>query len=870
MNNFRPYGPRDEPSTPDGDSAFVGVEERIAPQLLPAGYLSEAKNARFRNGRAGTRDGITLLPWMKGDGLTPFAEVYGAAVFNDPNQSGQWILIAADGGVWKTRPNATATAVPMPAGITLTAATFKKFIQANSAIILLRGLDDEPLQCTALSEGFKTIPIRNQWAVTFDHATNRVGLAAHNLLNGDPVKFTGAGVPPQITAGQTYYVLETPNADAFTFAAAPGGNQVTWNTGAADTAVDDGTVEVLDGAANIPPANDGIFHLNRLFLINGKDTLAVSDIGDFTRYQPIQAVFRINEGDSHTLLSLAQFNEDTLIFFKSGSVLKALGISGDLTQAQGPLNVTPAYGAAGAQAVTTYGNDLYWLTSELRISSLRLTELNKEQGTNTALSDPLIRTFGRINAGCAGAARLAVYDGFLHVALPLDDANIVSTTNRAVSIIPGEEAEYATGAPFAVGVTPGKRYQYRQGEFGGSLVNGTETLQGDADFVAQETPVYLLPLDTLVGAYPVQDTVKEVLATGVNNAVAVYDFLNQAWAGSDEADGVTVVKDFVKFIFGGRERLGFIGADGWLHLYGDGMEDEKLLPLDAPYVDLLVERTNILYGGSTIQVNNSAVITTDPGSQSNTSTTWGTAGDPRANIWSDGGGSAGYNPLLPDAWINPGTSPHVTAQQIEWGVRFIGIAGFPAEQPNLPDVKINGTLVRNGEFAWARLDSHSGSEITPVPIETTLRLRAYLCQRTEAKRYTCMALQLATWSPKYTLSTLVQGIGTETVYAQDQTRDRLKYFSQFDTPDWDPTNANDDYAAPGREDYSWQATNAGILLGADGVDFDAHQEYVHRLPISERGLWLAPKIVNTQGRLELVLAGMEAQAGDVLGGIAVN
>lgn len=850
MNNLVPYGPLDEVSMPDGDRAFVGVDERIAPQLLAAGYVSGAKNMRFRNNRAGTRDGITLLPWMKGTGLTPFTEVYGGAVFSDPNQSGQWILVAADGGVWKTRPNAVAQTVPLPEGVTLTAGTFKKFIQANSAIVLLRGFDDEPLQCTDLNEGFKTIPIRNTWPVTFDHATNRIGLEAHNLLIGDPVRFTGASVPPQITVDKTYYVLDTPNADSFTITEPPIGTAITFNTSDTDTTVDTGTVEVLDGASNIPPSDNGVFHLNRLFLINGKDTLVVSDIGDFTRYLPIQSVFRINEGDSHTLLALAQFNKDTMLFFKSGSVLKALGISGDLSEAAGPFNVTPAYGIAGPDAVVAHGTNIFWLTSEFRVSSLRLTEFNEDQGTNTALSDPLLQTFGRINAGYASAARLAVFDGFLHVALPLDDANLVSDTE----IVP-EGLTYA-GFPVPVaitGLTVGQTYQYRQGANGGSLVNGTETLEGDADFVAQDTTVDLIQDDNNAAQdLPVTESIKQVLATGINTAVAVYDFLNQAWCGSDEAAGVTLVKDWLKFQYGGRERLGFIGADGWLHLYGEGFEDEKLLPVEAPYVDVLADRiTELADGVSTIRVNNGDTVVAVL-QEVNDTDIWGiNFGVERENL---GDGFAG---LL---WAAPFTTP----EQIDYGIRFVATNGV------LPEIKIDGVVVANGVAGWAFVDSHSGSEITPVPIVSWVRPRAYLCQMDATKRYTCLALQLATWSPDYTIKTLVQGTGTETAQAEDQTRDRLKYFDQFDKDDWIPTNENEDFAEPGREDYSWQATNEGILLGSEGVDFDTHQEYVHRIPISERGLWLQPDITCNEGRLELVAVAMEAQQGDVLGGIAVN
>ena len=81
---------------------------------------------------------------------------------------------------------------------------------------------------------------------------------------------------------------------------------------------------------------------------------------------------------------------------------------------------------------------------------------------------------------------------------------------------------------------------------------------------------------------------------------------------------------------------------------------------------------------------------------------------------------------------------------------------------------------------------------------------------------------------------------------------------------------NEDYHAPGREDYSFVEAGQGLWLGADGVNPDQHQTYVHRVPVSERGLWLQLDITNTTGRLELIASALEAQAGEVLGGLSVN
>jgi hypothetical protein len=458
MNLVQQYGPKDESSTPANDLKFVGVDERQPAAQVDPGYVCGARNSRFRNGRIEPREGIGLLPWMKGNGLTPFTETYGGGVFSDPNQSGEWILIAADGGVWKTRPNRTCLPVPLPDGETLTAATFKKFIQANAAIILLRGLTADPLVCYDLELGFQKIPKVNVWAVLFDHATNQVQLEAHGFLVGDAMQFDVAGSaiavtapelsgtqtvgvntpPPQITIGQTYFVGTVVDADHFTVVTA-GGTQLIWNTGADDTACDIGQVQALDGASEIPPSANGVFVGNRLDLINGKDTFLQSDIGDFTRYAPLPNTFRINQGDAYSLLALRVMNEDTMLCFKSGNVQKVVGIGNDISLARGPLNVTDQYGIAGPDAHCQHGNDVYFLTNELRVSSIILTELSKEQQAPAHLSDPLVKTFGRINAAAAGRAKLTSFDEYLMVALPLDDAQMISRHRTG----PDDGAQYA-------------------------------------------------------------------------------------------------------------------------------------------------------------------------------------------------------------------------------------------------------------------------------------------------------------------------------------------------------------------------------------------------------------------------------------------
>lgn len=157
MNLQTPQGPLDAALLPEGDEQFIGVDERHQPGDLPAGMVSYAKGFRFRDGRAKARYGAPILRCGKTDGQTPFTSVLGVARFSDPTDRNEWLIIAAEGGVWRTAPNNVALPVPLPAGVTLDSTSFTMLVQCMDVILLLRGLNYPPLVCVDLDAGFKVV-----------------------------------------------------------------------------------------------------------------------------------------------------------------------------------------------------------------------------------------------------------------------------------------------------------------------------------------------------------------------------------------------------------------------------------------------------------------------------------------------------------------------------------------------------------------------------------------------------------------------------------------------------------------------------------------------------------------------------------------
>lgn len=474
MNLFRPLGRRDEVSALRADGFFLGVDERRSAATLEEGLVARARNARFRKGKAESRPGVMICPWMLGNGLTPWQELYGAAVFSDPNQPAEWMVIAADGAVWKTRPGQTASRVPLPAALSLTADSFTQFVQCFNVLVLLRGPKFDPLVCTNLDVGFTAVP-------------------AH----------------------------------------------------------------VLSGMRDMPRASFGLHHLNRLWLIEGKDIVGVSDALSYTEFTAVENVFRINAGSADRLLNLQPLGRKTVIALKEASVWALTGLTVDLAEAQLE-EVTTKYGLAAARGVARSGTNLYWVSEEGHVASLALTDQNEAQDTELRLSEPLAQTFARVNPLHVGGAVAEVWAGKLYVALPLDEARVLS--RRPVgyhgdALI--RDYELASGARY---------FWDGAGEY---LSVGGQVFTGPTYFTAA------FPCFTAadVGAGGGHGVISQVLE-GVNTGVAVYDFANQAWCGVDEAPEVVNVKQWLKARYQGRSRLFAIGTDGVLRLWENGWEDE--------------------------------------------------------------------------------------------------------------------------------------------------------------------------------------------------------------------------------------------------------------------------------------------------------
>jgi hypothetical protein len=107
-------------------------------------------------------------------------------------------------------------------------------------------------------------------------------------------------------------------------------------------------------------------------------------------------------------------------------------------------------------------------------------------------------------------------------------------------------------------------------------------------------------------------------------------------------------------------------------------------------------------------------------------------------------------------------------------------------------------------------------------------------------------LDCSTWNPKFTVVCYPDG-GDGKVLVSNKIANRTKY-EIFGAPLWNPINANDDHAAPKRQDYS---VALPLMLGYNGVLIERKQESTQRFPINLKARYVQLKIENSQGYMNI-------------------
>ena len=138
---------------------------------------------------------------------------------------------------------------------------------------------------------------------------------------------------------------------------------------------------------------------------------------------------------------------------------------------------------------------------------------------------------------------------------------------------------------------------------------------------------------------------------------------------------------------------------------------------------------------------------------------------------------------------------------------------------------------------------------TRYEILQSFRTRGYLLSSLEVKQVRQLLPAIATRDAEVTLIAWTDGVSEAQPLAVAQRRSRTAS-SLWNTAPWDPTNANDDFARPDREDYTWWTGDAPAPRS--GLPLGLLQDWHFPQNVRARDCrWISLQVINTTGHCTL-------------------
>lgn len=189
-----------------------------------------------------------------------------------------------------------------------------------------------------------------------------------------------------------------------------------------------------DGTSVIPNGPDfarrpGLFPVvvnSRIIVPHGRNSIAISDIEDYTRYDAAYNDFNLSAANDDTLTALVPVGQSGLLCLKDGSAALLTGISSSLASLA-LSSVAGAPGCIAGQTARAVGGSVLYLSTR-GVYAISAEFENRLAASDVAVSEPIRKIIDRINWRYANAAVAAVHDERYYLAVPLDD----STTNNVI------------------------------------------------------------------------------------------------------------------------------------------------------------------------------------------------------------------------------------------------------------------------------------------------------------------------------------------------------------------------------------------------------------------------------------------------------
>lgn len=271
---------------------------------------------------------------------------------------------------------------------------------------------------TLWQNGFLSIAATVQVTST-DNTTNILTAPNHRLIPGDPVTVTGIHTTGNVLIGGLAFAapLDDHHLKLYSNAVAA----LSAGTSSLIPLANNNETGTLtkSGASGLPtpPGREGCYYQNRLVIVNGRDTLAISDPLDPLHFTPFQAALTANLGESDLVQAVRPYGSDSLLIEKENSILLLGGFSGG-PNAWTLTAITREYGLYAPLSLSQVGTDA-WGLSRKGVASVTQTVQGIVQGVAEPVSREMQKYINTIDWRFASQAVGAYWNNRYFLAVPL-------------------------------------------------------------------------------------------------------------------------------------------------------------------------------------------------------------------------------------------------------------------------------------------------------------------------------------------------------------------------------------------------------------------------------------------------------------------
>lgn len=833
MQRYRQTGPRDNQTAPAADAECRGVY-MVAADKIPPGFAASAENTVFDDRVPETRPGKWLLPWLNrmADGaFEPFTNVHGYARYRDPNRR-EWMLIAADGAVYRAVESNALYALTLPEGCRIAGPV--TFLQAFDKVILQQGERLPNLVLTDIGSGFDLAV--NDWDPDATYEANDIVAYGPELV---VESISVAGNTATVTTVETHE-FETGDRVRIYFETRPelngafpitvtGTREFTFNFDDAGSAIAPGAITSITRAGTTASVTTTAPHglvTGRRVTIAGADqsayniTAAVTvTAADAFTYEVTGAPASPATGASITWLPEIYASRQVK-FYKALSATAA-GES-PITTAAKWTDWTDFVAPWTLGGILLQNRVFYMGAREEGAPQKDLIAASNVQDYNIVVAQ---KNEFRVNQGDSDElVSLVPFNKRSFVALKRNSLYILGSVYGDLGSITQEQlpASFGLAARRAAVIVGGELW----------ILTGEPAVR--AIYLTQQNEVLNRELPM---SLPIEPLMKRINTTLLSGAVAAFNRGKYHLAVPlDDARAYGTPTTYSGSSIANK----IVGTRGRRY---------RVTLNSGHLADLYNGSTRITTSGEFESVN--GILRVAVGSAS---------------------GSAVYDFTVEPVYIGNNAILTYNTKTEAWeGVHFgEGIAPIDfatcivGGRERLTFSSADGCIYLWGEGrhdAVLRPDLTAGVGLRDIEME--LLSRGYDYQLAGLKRFTHARVGLSTWNPSYTIAARFDGVNEwQTLTAEGVTKSRTTYFDPWDAAPYRGDNLLGDHGEPGREDYSIAPGSSGVYLDvAANFQHDQESTESNRISHGRRDRVAQVRVQNTQGWLRINMIEINGEAG---------